>query len=221
LPDRFDAAQPVALQKTSLVDYPAKVAAVIFFPFCNLRCPWCHNGGLITGEADDLVPLADALSHIEKRRKVLGGVVLSGGEPTLFRGLGGLVAHLKRSGLAVKLDTNGSSPDVLEALLSRSETRPDFIAMDLKIAPRRYTELLPAAGGGGGGGALADIASRVERSARLVRASGVNCEFRSLRLPAPYFTDADIAALRSLAGERDWKFRPLSRANCLDPAWNN
>jgi pyruvate formate lyase activating enzyme len=212
--------QPVGFQKTSLVDYPGKVAAVIFFPFCNMRCPWCHNGDLILNRKADgrrLVPLAEALSHIEKRRSVLGGVVLSGGEPSLYPQLPELVARIKRLGLSVKLDTNGTMPGILEKLLSPPETRPDYIAMDLKLSPLRYATLManppPAC-------SEAETARLLERSAALIRASGIQHEFRSLRLPSPYFTDADTDALRPLAGNSTWNFRPLVRGNCLDPAWN-
>jgi pyruvate formate lyase activating enzyme len=219
--DTFSAgAQPVGFQKTSMVDYPGKVAAVIFFPFCNMRCPWCHNGNLILGGnvgGRRLVPLDNALLHIEKRRSVLGGIVLSGGEPSLYSRLPELIARVKRLGLSVKLDTNGAAPSVLEKLLSSPETRPDYIAMDLKLSPLRYAALMadpPPAG------TEAETARLIERSAALIRTSGIEHEFRSLRLPSPYFTDADMDALRPLAHLSPWNFRPLARGNCLDPAWN-
>jgi pyruvate formate lyase activating enzyme len=139
----------VFLRKTSLVDYPGKVAAVVFFPFCNLRCPWCQNGALISGGAGDgSVALEAAVAHIQKRRRVLGGVVLSGGEPALFAGLASLICRIKGLGLCVKLDTNGLFPDVLAALLSGSSapgSRPDYIACDLKVSPDRYSGLSPLA----------------------------------------------------------------------------
>jgi pyruvate formate lyase activating enzyme len=211
-------AQPVGFQKTSLVDYPGKVAAVIFFPFCNMRCPWCHNGDLIlNGGRRTFIPLGSALAHIEKRRSVLGGVALSGGEPSLYPQLPELIARVKRLGLSVKLDTNGAAPAVLEKLLSLPETRPDYIAMDLKLAPLRYAALMAAPPPAG---TEAETARLIERSSAIIRASGIAHEFRSLRLPSPYFTDADIDALRPLALSSQWNFRPLVRGNCLDPAWN-
>ena len=218
----FDGGQAVGLQKTSMVDYPGRLASVIFFPFCNMRCPWCHNGDLIMGgnrEGAALTPLAEALSLIAKRRAVLGGVVLSGGEAALYPRLPELISRIKRLGLAVKLDTNGSAPEVLEKLLSGRETRPDYIAMDLKVAPARYHELLPKTTGAGSP-LKVEIAARLERSAAIIRASGVEHEFRSLRLPPDYFTEADMAALRPLAGGSAWNFRDLVRGNCLDPSWN-
>jgi pyruvate formate lyase activating enzyme len=213
---KFKDGQLIGFQKTSMVDYPGKVASVIFFPFCNMRCPWCHNGDLILNRRNEgLVPLDEALSHIEKRRRVLGGVVLSGGEASLYPRIAELTARIKDLRLLVKLDVNGTLPVVLEKLLSSSETRPDYIAMDLKIAPQRYAGIMADKSAD-----ACDIAAAVERSAALVRESGVLHEFRSLHLPAPYFTEADLASLRPLAGNSVWNFRPLVRENCLDPSWN-
>jgi pyruvate formate lyase activating enzyme len=217
----------VGLRKTSLVDYPGKVAAVIFFPFCNMRCPWCHNGDLILDEDDiegviplneGLIPLGEAVSHIKKRRFLLGGVVLSGGEPSLYRHLAELIASVKRLGLPVKLDTNGTRPDILKKIMSKPETRPDYIAMDLKVSPLRYAELMktpPPAG------CEAKIAGNIEKSAAIIRESGVEHEFRSLLLPSPFFTEADMEALRPLARSSAWNFKELSRGNCLDSSWNS
>jgi pyruvate formate lyase activating enzyme len=206
-----------------MVDYPGRLASVIFFPFCNMRCPWCHNGDLILGRNREAGPtlttLAEALSIIAKRRVVLGGVVLSGGEAALYPRIPELISHIKRLGLAVKLDTNGSIPVLLEKLLSERETRPDYIAMDLKVAPARYAELLPKATGVENP-LMPEIQGRIERSAAIIRASGVEHEFRSLRLPPDYFTEADMDALRPLAGGSVWNFRDLVRGNCLDPSWN-
>jgi pyruvate formate lyase activating enzyme len=244
---------PVVFRKTSLVDYPALVSAVIFFYGCNLRCPWCHNRDLVVGRKnageefsgpannDNCTDLEKALAHIEKRQKVLGGVVLSGGEPTLFPGLPELTARIKALGLQVKIDTNGMKPDVLEKLFSDRRTMPDYIAMDLKLAPERYTELLPQTtsetGATSGGGLAADVANpppaapsagsanadpggRIRRSAELIRLSGVAHEFRSLSLPQAYFGQNDLEALAPLAGSSPWHIRPFVPGNCLDPVWN-
>jgi pyruvate formate lyase activating enzyme len=209
----------VVFRKTSLVDYPGVVSSVIFFYGCNLRCPWCHNGELVrsagTGDAGTF-PLAQALAHIERRRKLLGGVVLSGGEPTLFSGLGETIARIKSLGLPVKLDTNGMRPGTLKALFADPQTRPDYIAMDLKLAPERYAELLPGTDG------EKDVSGEfLKRSAALLRASGITHEFRTLALPTPYFGDSDLAALAPLAGDSPWHIRPFVPGNCLDPAWDS
>jgi pyruvate formate lyase activating enzyme len=162
----------------------------------------------------DYITVDEALFRIEKRRNVLGGVVLSGGEPTLFPNLGKLIVRVKSIGLKVKLDTNGMLPDILEKLFADSAVRPDYVAMDLKLAPERYGELLPGAAGDSGPGEM------LKRSAALIRASGISHEFRTLSLPEGYFGPADRAALVPLAGDSVWRLRPFVPGNCLDPAWN-
>jgi pyruvate formate lyase activating enzyme len=193
---------------------------VIFFPGCNLRCPWCHNRELVLEKEDDggggadYITVDEALSRIEKRRNVLGGVVLSGGEPTLFPGLDKLIARIKSMGLKVKLDTNGMLPGVLEKLFTDPAARPDYVAMDLKLAPERYGALLPGTAGNNSPGEM------LTYSAALVRSSGIPHEFRSLFLPDGYFGPKDRLALAPLAGNSVWHIRSFVPGNCLDPAWN-
>jgi pyruvate formate lyase activating enzyme len=204
----------VYLRKTSLLDYPGKVASVLFFSGCNLRCPWCQNRDLVTGKKKaDLTTLEAALALIRQRRSLLGGVVLSGGEPSLYPDLSALIREIRGWGLLVKLDTNGMAPPVLEGLFSRRESRPDYIALDLKLAPARYGELLPR-------GAQFDAAAALEQSAALIRDSGIPHEFRTLCLPQNMVAEADIDALAPLVDGAPWYFRPFRPGNCLDPAWN-
>ena len=206
----------VLLRKTSLVDYPGCISSVFFFPGCNLRCPWCHNRELVTGGAEGLVSLEDAFAHLRKRRAVLGGVVLSGGEPCLQEELPRLVEEIKKLKLRVKLDTNGTVPRMLEKLFSREETKPDYIALDLKIAPERYDELLPSPRPVH----VSNPGEALVQSAALVRASGIAHEYRTLALPGGFITETDIKALAPLAGNSPWHFRPFRGGNCLDPSWD-
>lgn len=214
--------QQVILRKTSLIDYPGLISAVIFFPGCNLRCPWCHNRELVLGEktGTDFISLEKAVAYIKKRRGVLGGVVLSGGEPTLFASLGDLIILLKSFGLKTKLDTNGLLPGVLELLLASDAARPDYIAMDVKTIPERYAEFLSQAGKNPG--------EDVRKSIAIIRASTVQHEFRSIELPPPpdgetkpYFGKEEAAALASLIGSSTWHMRKFIPGNCVDTAWDN
>jgi pyruvate formate lyase activating enzyme len=118
-------------------------------------------------------------------------------------------------------------PDLLEKLFSDHRTRPDYIAMDLKLAPERYTELLPRTAPGCGAvspvgppAESADCGARIRRSAELIRSSGIAHEFRSLSLPEAYFGQSDLDALAPLAGSSPWHIRPFVPGNCLDPAWD-
>ncbi|MDR2246733.1 MAG: anaerobic ribonucleoside-triphosphate reductase activating protein [Treponema sp.] len=212
---RFKSGAGVFLRKTTLIDYPGKLASALFFPGCGLRCPWCQNRELVLGTDAALTPLEEALSHLEKRRLVLGGVVLSGGEPTGFAELPALVETIKGMGLSVKLDTNGMNPRSLERLFSRAETRPDYIALDLKLPPGRYAALLPRGKSG------FDPAAALEQSALLVRESGIAHEYRTLALPGDYLKAEELDALAPLTDDGPWYFRSFIPGNCLDPAWND
>lgn len=221
----------VVLRKTSLIDYPGLISSVIFFPGCNMRCPWCHNRELVLGNTanTDFISLEDAMAHIKKRRNVLGGVVLSGGEPALYQDLGFLIKQLKLFGLKVKLDTNGLLPDILKLLLDSEETRPDYIALDLKTSPERYRELLP-----GKNATSCTTAEKTNnpgeaiiKSITIIRSSGIAHEFRSLTLPLPpnkeqkpFFEEDDKAVLAALVGDSQWNIRPFVPGNCIDPAWD-
>jgi pyruvate formate lyase activating enzyme len=217
--------QWVGLRKTSLLDYPGKVCAVIFLPGCNLRCPWCQNRELAVPELSgapfspgNAVPLEEALALIERRKKLLGGVVLSGGEPTVHASLGDLIGRLHEIGHSVKLDTNGMNPGALGKICGDPFSRPDYIALDLKLAPGRYGELLPASDPGG---IAFDPAAALAESAALIHSSLVPREYRSLALPGGYFGGGDIEALAPLVRGGSWYFRPFVPGNCLDPAWNS
>jgi len=188
-----------------MLDYPGRLSSVFFFQGCNLRCPWCHNSELITSKADNLISEEDALAHIRKRRSVLGGVVLSGGEPCHYEGLPGLIEKIKGFELPVKLDTNGTLPAMLENLFSREETRPAFLSLDLKIAPSRYGE----------------PGEKLLQSASLIRESGIEHEYRTLALPGGFITGEDIEALAPLADNAPWYFRPFRAGNCFDPVWDS
>jgi len=130
--------------KNSLIDYPGKISSVIFFKGCNYRCPYCHNKDLVSGPIispaestnSNVVEESFVYSFLEKRKKFIDGIVLSGGEPTLSKSLIRICQSLKSMGFLLKIDTNGSNPDVIENLLYHKLI--DYIAMDIKTSPNRY-----------------------------------------------------------------------------------
>ncbi len=157
------------LNRLSLVDYPGKMAAIVFTGGCNFRCPFCHNSSLVLDpDSQPLVPEQEVLSYLEKRRNMLDGLVITGGEPTLEGGLIPFMRAVRKLGLLVKLDTNGYRPDVLESVLE--EGLADYVAMDIKNSPDAYarTAGLP----------YVDM-ERIRRSIDLIRTSGVDYEFRT------------------------------------------
>ena len=119
------------LQKTTLLDFPGKLACTIFTAGCNFRCPFCHNSSLVvrSGEVDE-IPVKSFLSYISKRKGLLDGVAITGGEPLLNPDIDELMRKIRAEGLLIKLDTNGAYPDRLEALLD--EGLVDYVAMDIK-----------------------------------------------------------------------------------------
>jgi pyruvate formate lyase activating enzyme len=206
----------IFLRKTSLIDYPGKVASVFFFSGCSLRCPWCHNrelvlgGGALTG-----VEIEEGIAHAEKRRSLLGGLVLSGGEPAMYGGLPELIGRVRGLGLKLKLDTNGMHPLMLEKIFSIEKTRPDYIALDLKLAPRRY------AGLGAPGYDGTDTGEKLKASAGLIAASGIAHEYRTLAFGGGFIGPQDIEELAPLVDGAPWYFRDFRPGNCLDPAWDS
>ena len=126
----------VGLQKMTLLDYPGKVACTVFLGGCNFRCPFCHNGGLLDGDAPEVMTEAELLNFLKGRRGLLDGVCITGGEPTLSTRLPQLLADIKALGFAVKLDTNGSRPTMLKQLVEAGLV--DYVAMDVKNCPDRY-----------------------------------------------------------------------------------
>jgi len=124
-------------QKLTLLDYPEHLAALVFTGGCNFRCPWCHNGDLIHPSSD--MPCLDereVLSQLERRASMLEGVVISGGEPTLQPDLRDFITSCRNMGYKIKLDTNGSRPEILIPLLE--DGLVDYVAMDIKADKKTY-----------------------------------------------------------------------------------
>jgi pyruvate formate lyase activating enzyme len=124
------------LQKMTLLDYPGKVACTIFLGGCDLRCPFCHNAPLLSGRLRAQMTQDELLAFLAKRKGLLDGVCLTGGEPLLRPDLEQLLREIKDLGYAMKLDTNGTHPERLRALAKQGLV--DYVAMDVKNSPQRY-----------------------------------------------------------------------------------
>jgi len=124
-------------RKTSLVDYPDRVASVLFTPGCNLRCPYCYNWRIVVNPQPPFLNGEKALQMLEERKKYVGAVVVTGGEPTIHKELPKFLKRLKDKGFAVKLDTNGFNPKILEESLPYL----DYVALDIKTSPEKYSLL--------------------------------------------------------------------------------
>lgn len=125
------------LQKLTLLDFPGYTAATIFLGGCNFRCPYCQNAGLVLcPEKEPSIPKEEVLSFLKKRHGLLDGVCITGGEPTLCPELTELISEIKSLGYLIKLDTNGSHPEILKSLASQNLL--DYVAMDIKSSPSGY-----------------------------------------------------------------------------------
>lgn len=156
------------LQKMTLLDYPGKVACTVFLQGCNFRCPFCHNSELLPRQGTEFMTLPEFLGFLEKRKGLLDGVCISGGEPSLRAELTEMTAGIKNLGFAVKLDTNGSHPEVLKSLAERKCI--DYVAMDIKNSPGRYGQTV--------GLAKFDL-TPVEESMAFLLSGNVPYEFRT------------------------------------------
>ncbi len=155
--------------KNSFVDYPGKIAATVFTGGCNFSCPFCHNGELVKSPRNlPAVPQKEIFDFLDKRKGLIEGLVITGGEPSLWPGLADFIIKVKEKGFLVKLDTNGYEPLVLKKLLE--ENLLDYIAMDIKNSPDKYAQTA--------GLKHLDI-SRIIQSIDIIRNSGLDYEFRT------------------------------------------
>jgi pyruvate formate lyase activating enzyme len=194
--------------RTSLIDYPDHIATVLFTGGCNFRCPMCHNADLVIRprETPDLAREI-VWDFLARRKGLVSGVVITGGEPTLQAGLVPFLRRIREMGLDVKLDTNGYRPDVLATLLG--EGLVDYVAMDVKAPPDKYPLLAGRAG--------LDVA-RVERSIELLQDSGLSHEFRTTVVP-DLLDEEDIEQIaRQLAGAAQYVLQQFRPRHTLDPA---
>lgn len=221
------------LIKTTLVDFPGKVASAYFLRGCNLRCPYCYNVELVSAHNDaestsdnqaeslsinqDFVSPVQVLEHLYKRKSVMNGLVISGGEPLLNPVTPELIRQAKKMGYSIKLDTNGTLPLILEKLMSDRETCPDFIAMDIKTSPERYKTDIPVIKNF----IHSDIKALLQSSLKLISQLGKNnYEIRTVLVPGLVDTKdiENIAAL--LPQDASWQFAQFRNENCIDPSYN-
>ena len=155
------------INKLSLLDYPGKVAAILYVDVCNFCCEYCHNWNTLIAPKDNTdIFFDDIISFLKKRVGVLDGVVISGGEPTLMPDLESKISKIKELGYAIKLDTNGSNPVVVDALISKGLI--DYVAMDIKSSLDDYHRFAKSQ----------DLISNVKRTVDLLKENKVDYEFR-------------------------------------------
>lgn len=210
------------LVKTTCVDYPGILAGSFFLKGCNLRCPYCYNTGLVLGneENSNLSTVQELFNHLEKRQGILSGLVISGGEPLLNPYTPLIIKKAKELKYKVKLDTNGTLPFELEAILENPELKPDFIAMDIKTNPLRYADLIcPAVSKFFGKKEY--WANLLSQSAKILsKLEADKREFRTVLVPELVTKDDIKAMAEILPKDASWQFAQFMNKNCLDPAYN-
>ncbi len=193
------------LQKLTLLDYPEKVACTVFCAGCNLRCPFCHNKTIVCGDGDEWTR-EEILTFLAKRRPVLEGVCLTGGEPLIYPDVAQFLRQIKDMGYKIKLDTNGTFPYKLQNLLESGLV--DYVAMDVKNSPELYSATT---------GAAADVAS-VEQSVRLLLQGRVAYEFRTTVTKTHHTENSLIDVAKWLAQADKWYLQQFVHSDDLiDP----
>ena len=165
------------LQKMTLLDFPEHVACTVFLGGCDLRCPYCHNYELATGKVPPVMEEEELLAFLAKRKGLLDGVAITGGEPCLHRDLPDFIARIRALGFAVKLDTNGTHPDMLREVLEKGLV--DYVAMDVKNSPARYALTAGLTEKETDENSEPAFVSAVRMSIRILMESGVDYEFRT------------------------------------------
>jgi pyruvate formate lyase activating enzyme len=194
--------------QNSFLDWPGKICSVIFMPGCNFRCPFCHNSRLVLSpETLPDYPLSDILKFLHTRKKWIDGVTITGGEPTTNRNLPELIRLLKTIGVAIKLDTNGTNPKMLEGLLG--DRLLDLVAMDIK-APMTREEYSRVAG-------IHVNMHNIKKSVQLLKDSQVETIFRTTIVPG-LVEEPQLAAIRKYLGNVSrYKIQSFRNASTLDP----
>ena len=186
-------------QKMTLLDYPGRVACTVFTAGCNFRCPFCHNAPLVTHiDTAERIDEQEIYSYLLKRKGILDGVCITGGEPTLQRDLPDFIHRVREMGYAVKLDTNGADPKTLASLIN--EGLLDYVAMDIKNCPARYAETV----------GIPDFdLTPVRESVALLLEGRVDFEFRTT-VTDELHTPQDIGALAAwIAGAPRYFLQPF------------
>lgn len=167
------------LQKITLIDFPGRIACTVFLSGCNYRCPWCHNPELVLSkliEKHSPISSKDFFQFLKERRNLLEGVCIGGGEPTLNNDLIKFCQKIKKFGYQIKLDTNGSNPEMLKDLIERKLI--DYIAIDIKAPKKKYLEAI------GFKGCLDNyLLDKIQESINILKNGEIDYEFRTTLIP--------------------------------------
>jgi pyruvate formate lyase activating enzyme len=188
------------IQKTSLIDYPNRIASVLFTPGCNLRCPFCHNWRIVIDPKPPFLQEETTLEMLENRKKYIDAVVITGGEPTIHHEIPKFLRKLKEKGFKVKLDTNGLYPQVLEECLPHV----DYVALDVKTTVEKYPRL------------GAKDATPLLHTIEILKTGKVEYEFRTTVVPG-FVDEEDITTIHEMVkGARNFALQQFNPEDTLN-----
>ena len=196
-------------QRLTLIDYPGKIAATVFTTGCNFRCPFCHNPELVIGSgigaSQGEIMEKDFFKFLKMRKGKLEGVCITGGEPTIQPDLLDFMREVKKAGFLVKLDSNGTRPDILKKAIDQKLV--DFIAMDIKNHLDKYDKTTNSK----------SDKERVRLSVELIRNSGLNYEFRTTVVPGLHTENDFLKIARWLSGSKSYWLQRFRHSKLIDP----
>ena len=199
------------LQKTTLIDYPGKVACTVFLIGCNFRCPWCYSPELVLPEKIKNQPRIsekEFFEFLESRQGLLDGCVLCGGEPTIHKNLPDFIKKIKKLGYSVKLDTNGSNPALLKKLIDKKLI--DYVAMDIKCPLEDYPRV-----------SFYKKLENIKRSIDFIMNSGIDYEFRTTVLPALHNAESFEKMGAMINNSSKYFIQNFRPENTLDPKYRD
>ncbi|MCQ2397989.1 MAG: anaerobic ribonucleoside-triphosphate reductase activating protein [Sphaerochaetaceae bacterium] len=197
-------------QKTDLINYPSNIAATVFVRGCNFRCPYCHNPSLVLPDeySEEVHCEQEIFDYLEQRRSFIDGLVVTGGEPTLYPELPEFVLKVKGMGFSVKLDTNGTNPQMIDFLVKSSLV--DYVAMDIKAPLEKYHLFSVAE---------ADCAEKVVKTMEILRNSQVEYEFRTT-CPEDILSKEDFTEIAKMLKKNEhWFLQVFNPRVTLDPSF--
>lgn len=196
------------LQKLTLIDFPGKIACTVFSLGCNFLCPWCYSKELVLPEQmrkQPKIPEKDFFDFLKQRRELLEGVVVCGGEPTIHQDLPDFIKKIKKLGYLVKLDTNGSNPEMLEKLIE--DKLIDYVAMDIKLPKEKYPKIF---------GKRLEI-ENIEKSIEILKQNKIDHEFRTTITPTILDKEDILRIAQWISGARKYFLQNFRPEKTIDP----
>lgn len=196
-------------QKSSLIDYPGKISAVIFSQGCNFKCPYCHNPELILNGRENSIKFSRLIEFLKSRKDQLDGVVITGGEPTLHKNLPEFIRQIKKIGFSVKLDTNGTNPQMLQELLDKKLI--NYVAMDIKAPIEKYEEVVNSK----------ISTDNVLKSIKILKNSNVDYEFRTTVVKSQFLSQDFEKIGEMIQGAKKYYLQRFLPTKTLDESFLN